>query len=126
MPWEVTWRNQLILSNAIDLAGREGREQGKSSPECPGSEQHILVELAGLPAVQEGLPRKPQGLVLLLPCAGHWGCRNNLDHPLGEMDTPPLLTQAPGRIRDTQGCRSLRRALTEPGAQGRLPGGGNI
>lgn len=28
MPWEVAWRNQLILSNAIALAGREGEGAG--------------------------------------------------------------------------------------------------
>ena len=58
IPWEVTWRNQLILSNALALVGREGREQSlvsESLSKCPGCEQHSQLELPGLPSctVQE-------------------------------------------------------------------------
>lgn len=73
---------------------RGGRGQGPVSgslSECPASERHfLLVELPGLLGctVQEALCP-----LLLLPGAGHWGCRNKSGHPMREKDVSTELTQ---------------------------------
>lgn len=75
----------------------------------PASERHFLsVELPGLLGctVQEALC-----LLLLLPGAGHWGCRNNSGHPVGEKDMSTVLTQgaqeALGMLRAMGGWEGL-------------------
>lgn len=110
---------------------RAGRGQGPVSgslSECPASERHfLLVEPPGLLGctVQEALCA-----LLLLPSAGHWGCRNNSGHAIGEKDMSTELTQgapeALGTLRAMRGLGGGEGGSNQIWAQGRLPGRGDI